>query len=207
MRRAGGVFVGVFLVTGAAQAVIGFIPALPSAPALVAAEKPTEPVDKKFTGTGKGIRAGSLPKARWEELINEWGNKCPSLTPAILAAQLHQESIGFKVSVVEGRQDSPVGARGIAQFMPATWAGHGLDANGDGRRDILDPEDAIPSAASYDCAVARDVRNVPGDLTANMLAAYNAGSHAVKKYQGVPPYKETQGYVKDIKRKAGGYEQ
>lgn len=207
MRRAGGVFVGIFLVTGAAQAVVGFIPVLPSAPALAAAEKPAELVDKKFTGTSKGIRSGSLPNKRWEELINEWGNKCPSLTPAILAAQLHQESIGFKASVVEGRQDSPVGARGIAQFMPATWAGHGLDANGDGKRNILDPEDAIPSAASYDCAVARDVRNVPGDLTANMLAAYNAGSHAVKKYQGIPPYKETQGYVKDIKRKAGGYEQ
>jgi membrane-bound lytic murein transglycosylase B len=90
--------------------------------------------------------------------------------------------------------------------MPATWKGHGLDANKDGERNILDPEDAIPSAASYDCELARDVVNVPGDKTSNMLAAYNAGAYAVRKYEGVPPYRETQGYVKDIKQKAGGYE-
>lgn len=207
MRRAGGVFVGMFLLTGTVQAVTGFIPAIPSAAVPVAAEKPATPAGVKFTGSGGPIKSGSLPAARWEELINQWGNKCEALTPAILAAQLHTESIGFSPRVVRGEQDSPAGARGISQFMPATWAGHGIDANKDGRRDILDPEDAIPSAASYDCEVSSDVKNIPGDATSNMLAAYNAGSGAVQKYRGVPPYDETQGYVKEIKRKAGGYEQ
>lgn len=207
MRRAGGLFVGVFFLAGTVQAITGFIPVVPSAATAIPVQKPSGTENAKFTGSADPIKSGSLPKKRYEELINTWGNKCEALTPALLAAQLHQESIGFKPSVVSGQQDSPAGARGIAQFMPGTWASHGIDANGDGKRNILDPEDAIPSAATYDCTVARYVKNVPGNLTDNMLAAYNAGSGAVKRYGGIPPYQETQTYVKLIKKKAGRYEQ
>lgn len=42
------------------------------------------------------------------------------------------------------------------------------------------------------------MKDAPGDKTKNMLAAYNAGSYAVIKYGGVPPYRETQNYVKVI---------
>ena len=65
----------------------------------------------------------------------------PHLTESVLAAQLYQES-GFDANAV-----SPVGAQGIAQFMPATWAAHGRDENGDGAADPFDIEDAIPAAA------------------------------------------------------------
>jgi hypothetical protein len=44
---------------------------------------------------------------------------------------------------------SSAGAIGWMQFMPETWAGYGVDANGDGVADPLDPEDAIFAAASY----------------------------------------------------------
>ncbi|MGW3360552.1 C40 family peptidase [Streptomyces bungoensis] len=129
---------------------------------------------------------------QYRSLIQESGNTCPEVTPNLLAALLTQES-GFNP-----KAHSPVGAQGIAQFMPSTWETHGVDGNGDGKRDVWDPEDAIPSAAQYLCGIAKDVQNVPGDKQSNMLAAYNAGSGAVRKYGGVPPYKETQNYVRSI---------
>ncbi|MFF8953485.1 NlpC/P60 family protein [Streptomyces sp. NPDC014940] len=129
---------------------------------------------------------------RYRSLIEGAGNTCPEVTPNLLAALLTQES-GFNPKAT-----SPVGAQGIAQFMPSTWEKHGVDGNGDGKRDVWDPEDAIPAAAGYLCGIAKDVRDVPGDKQGNMLAAYNAGSEAVRKYGGVPPYKETQNYVRSI---------
>lgn len=145
-------------------------------------------------GVGGGAVAlakGAVPAA-YQALVQRWGNLCPALNPALLAAQLYQES-GFNPSA-----RSPASAQGIAQFIPGTWATHGVDGDGDGDRDVWDPNDAIPSAASYDCELAKYVKDVPGDLSDNMLAAYNAGSYAVIKYGGVPPYKETQGYVRTI---------
>ncbi|MER5512760.1 bifunctional lytic transglycosylase/C40 family peptidase [Streptomyces sp. NPDC002766] len=133
----------------------------------------------------------SVP-SQYKSLIQAAGNTCSEVTPNLLAALLTQES-GFNP-----KARSQVGAEGIAQFMPSTWETHGIDGNGDGKRDVWDPADAIPSAAAYLCGIAREVKNVPGDKQSNMLAAYNAGSGAVRKYGGVPPYKETQNYVKSI---------
>ncbi|MFJ6935155.1 NlpC/P60 family protein [Streptomyces sp. NPDC101132] len=142
-------------------------------------------------GRAVGLAKGAVP-ARYQSLVQKWGNLCEALNPALLAAQLYQES-GWNPQA-----RSPVGAQGIGQFMPGTWSGHGIDGDGDGDRDVWDPADAIPSAATYDCELARYVRKVPGNPTANMLAAYNAGAYAVIKYGGVPPYRETQNYVKVI---------
>lgn len=145
-------------------------------------------------GVGGGARAlakGAVPAA-YQTLVQRWGNLCPALNPALLAAQLYQES-GFNPSA-----KSPAAAQGIAQFIPGTWATHGIDGDGDGDRDVWDPNDAIPSAASYDCQLASYVKDVPGNATDNMLAAYNAGAYAVIKYGGVPPYRETRNYVKTI---------
>ncbi|MEV8534742.1 NlpC/P60 family protein [Streptomyces sp. NPDC051211] len=147
--------------------------------------------------TGGGGRSVNLVKgavpAAYQPLVQKWGNLCPALNPALLAAQLYQES-AWKPTAV-----SHADARGIAQFIPETWARYGVDGDGDGDRDIWDPNDAIPSAATYDCALSKDVKNVPGDLVDNMLAAYNAGPYRVIKAGGVPPIKETQGYVKTIR--------
>jgi cell wall-associated NlpC family hydrolase len=142
-------------------------------------------------GGAVALAKGSVP-AVYQTLVEKWGNLCPAINPALLAAQLYQES-GWNA-----KAQSPAQAQGIAQFIPGTWATHGIDGNGDGKKDVWDPEDAIPSAASYDCELAGYVAKAPGNATHNMLAAYNAGAYAVIKYGGVPPYKETQNYVKTI---------
>ncbi|PRH76668.1 peptidase P60 [Streptomyces solincola] len=130
--------------------------------------------------------------SEYQDLVEEAGRTCPEVTPDLLAALLSQESR------FDPEAQSPAGAQGIAQFMPSTWESHGIDGNSDGKRDVWDPEDAIPSSARYLCTVAEEVSDVPGDKQQNMLAAYNAGSGAVKKYGGIPPYKETQTYVRAI---------
>ena len=80
----------------------------------------------------------------------------PGTDPPLLAAQLYQES-GFDPTAV-----SPAGAIGIAQFMPGTWPNWASTQDGDGRKDIFNPADAIPAAARYDCALAQQVSEVPG---------------------------------------------
>ncbi|MGF1427807.1 NlpC/P60 family protein [Kitasatospora sp. LaBMicrA B282] len=138
------------------------------------------------------LAVGTVPAA-YQSAVQQWGNRCPQLSPPLLAAQLYQES-GFDPSARSG-----AGALGLAQFLPGTWAEYAVDADGDGQKNIWDPIDAIATAATYDCALAHDTADIPGDATANMLAAYNAGEDAVRKYGGVPPYSETQGYVRSIK--------
>ncbi|WP_316526921.1 bifunctional lytic transglycosylase/C40 family peptidase [Kitasatospora brasiliensis] len=144
------------------------------------------------------LSPGTVPAA-YQEAIQKWGSLCAAISPPMLAAQLYQES-GF-----DPRARSGVGAEGMAQFMPGTWATYGTDADGDGRKDVWNPYDAIASAAVYDCALAKDVANVPGDPQANVLAAYNAGPYAVTRNGGIPPYRETQGYVRNIQAMARSF--
>ncbi|MFJ5922847.1 NlpC/P60 family protein [Kitasatospora sp. NPDC092948] len=144
------------------------------------------------------LSSGTVP-AQYRAQIQKWGALCPEISAPMLAAQLYQES-GF-----DPLAKSPAKAYGMAQFLESTWATYGTDGNGDGKPDIWNPDDAIASAATYDCALARDVAKVPGDRQANMLAAYNAGPYAVIQFHGVPPYSETQGYVKNIRALAQSF--
>jgi cell wall-associated NlpC family hydrolase len=138
------------------------------------------------------IADGTVPTAD-AALMEQYGHTCPELSPSLLAAQLYQES-GFNPTIV-----SPAGAIGIAQFMPGTWPNWSSPQDGDGKQDPRNPADAIPAAARYDCAIAHQVSGVGGDAVSNMLAGYNAGPGAVEQYGGIPPYAETQNYVKNIK--------
>lgn len=97
----------------------------------------------------------------------------------LLTSLLKQES-GFNPNA-----KSSAGALGIAQFMPATAQGYGIDP--------LNPDEAIKGAARH----LADLYNEFGswDLA---LAAYNAGSGNVRKYGGIPPFTETRNYVKNI---------
>lgn len=151
-------------------------------------------VAASLAGGGGGAVAlakGAVPAA-YQSIVQKWGNLCDAINPALLAAQLYQES-GWNPQARSQAQ-----AQGIAQFIPGTWATHGVDGDGDGDRDVWDPRDAIPSAASYDCELAQYVKDVPGDPTENMLAAYNAGAYRVIQAGGVPRIRETQNYVRII---------
>lgn len=133
------------------------------------------------------VAATSLPAwvpARYRALVTS-AARAAGITPVLLAALLEAES-GFDPGAV-----SPVGAQGIAQFMPSTAAGMGV-------RDPFDPEQAIPGAARLVAAGVREFGSVP-----LALAAYNAGSGAVHRYGGIPPYPETRAYVARIMARAG----
>jgi hypothetical protein len=82
--------------------------------------------------------------------------------PAILAA-IHFTESGFG----ENMGPSSAGALGQMQFMPATWAAYGVDANGDGEKDPFDAQDAIYSAANY-----LPASGAPGDWY-RAIFAYN----------------------------------
>lgn len=125
---------------------------------------------------------------------------CPAFPPSVLAAQIEAESQW------NPKAKSPVGAQGIAQFMPGTWKGYATDGDGDGTADVWNPADAIPSAAKLNCANLKAVESIPGDQIDNALAAYNAGAGAVRRFKGVPPYAETQNYVKKIRTNAAKFE-
>ncbi|MCK9898851.1 glycoside hydrolase [Parafrankia colletiae] len=175
--------VGGFVTVGGVFLLISILILLIAAPFL----------EEQRTGSRAIVNSEGIP-TEYVQLITDAANAagCTEVTPAVLAAQLRQES-GFNPQA-----RSPVGAMGIAQFMPGTWAAHGTG-------DVWNPVDAIPAAARYDCAVVASVKNVPGSTQENMLAAYNAGPGAVLAYAGVPPYPETRNYVRTILAQAQVY--
>ncbi|MBW3083931.1 Membrane-bound lytic murein transglycosylase F [Austwickia sp. TVS 96-490-7B] len=100
--------------------------------------------------------------------------------PAALLAAVAKAESGFNAGVV-----SPAGAIGLMQIMPSTARSLGVDPR--------NPAQAVDGAAR----LLRDGLN-QFRTTALALAAYNAGPGAVKQYGGVPPYPETQNYVRKI---------
>ena len=125
-------------------------------------------------------------------IVKKAAKRCDAIPLEVFAAQIAAES-GWDPKAV-----SPAGAQGIAQFMPEVWDQYGLDADNDGTADVWNPVDAIHSAANLNCINRRLVRDASGDRLTNTLAAYNAGYGSVLKYDGVPPFPETEAYVDRI---------
>jgi soluble lytic murein transglycosylase-like protein len=110
------------------------------------------------------------------------------LDPALLAGLIKQES-GFNPNA-----GSPAGAQGLCQLMPGTARGLGVT-------DLHDPAQSIEGGAKY---LAQQLKTFNGDV-ARALAAYNAGPGAVQRYGGVPPYAETQNYVRAVQANAASF--
>ena len=107
--------------------------------------------------------------------------KSNSVDPALVRALIHAES-AFNSQAV-----SRVGAQGLMQLMPATAKELGVT-------NALDAKQNIAGGTQY---IAQLLQQFKGNIKL-ATAAYNAGPAAVKKYNGVPPYEETQVYVKRV---------
>jgi len=108
--------------------------------------------------------------------------------PAGLLSRLAQRE-----SIYDPNAVSPVGAIGLMQIMPKHHPDLDPGELALDRAAALDPKRAIPYAAKY----LRQLYDRFGTWTL-AVAAYNAGPTAVKKYGGVPPFKETRAYVAAI---------
>ncbi len=97
------------------------------------------------------------------------------------------KAIGKAESNFDERAVSRCGAQGIMQLMPATAASLGVT-------DSFDAEQNIMGGAKY---ISGLLDKYDGNASL-ALAAYNAGSNNVAKYGGIPPFEETQNYVKKV---------
>lgn len=144
-----------------------------------------QPVDNKYKlllttlKRPKGFKSPVQTGRRYGDLVREYAQTL-GLSHPLLLALIKTES-NFNPRAV-----SPKGARGLMQLMPATWQRYG----------VTDPFDAaqnIRAGSNYLFEMLGRFQDVT-----LALAAYNAGPEAVEKYKGVPPFEETQRYIRKI---------
>ena len=117
-----------------------------------------------------------------DQLVREASSK-NRLDPDFVSSVIRAES-NFKTHAV-----SKKGAQGLMQLMPSTAAQLGV-------ADPFDPKANVEAGTAHLSALLDRYNNDP----IKALAAYNAGAHRVKQYNGVPPYRETRAYINQIVR-------
>jgi soluble lytic murein transglycosylase-like protein len=129
-------------------------------------------------GAGESLK--SRPFAALIESVSLRHGIDPALVHAVVAAESNYRAAAR----------SQVGARGLMQVMPATARDLGLSST----RALFDPAENLETGVKY---LKSLLVRFDGDLPI-ALAAYNAGPGAVSKYDGIPPYPETQNYVRKV---------
>jgi soluble lytic murein transglycosylase-like protein len=124
----------------------------------------------------------AIPQKTPRELVDAAAKK-HGLPPGFVHSVVSAES-GYKTDAI-----SPKGAIGLMQLMPGTAQTYGADPH--------DPSQNVEAGAAY---LRELLIKYNGDARL-ALAAYNAGPGAVSKYNGVPPYAETQTYIERVLRK------
>lgn len=129
----------------------------------------------RMTNYGEDVSKGEI-----NELIDAYSQK-NGLDSDFVRAVVKQES-GFNEHAT-----SRCGAAGLMQLMPGTAKGLG----------VTNPYDAEQNVKGGTKMLANLLKTYGGNKEL-ALAAYNAGGGAVKRYGGIPPYGETQRYVKNV---------
>lgn len=132
------------------------------------------------TGLSRSVRNNRLFSSLYSDIIQSAADE-NRLDPHLIRAVIHVES-AFNSSAISRK-----GARGLMQLMPGTARDLGV-------RNPFQPHENIRGGARH---LARLVVKYGGNLKL-ALAAYNAGEEAVQRYRGVPPYSETQQYVRKV---------
>ena len=137
------------------------------------------PEEAKAADDGASFEPGTPPRA-WDGVIR-WAGRSHGLAPGLVKAVVHTESL------FDPRAVSSKGARGLMQLMPATAEKLGVD-------DPFNPWQNIEGGTRY---LSYLIQRFEGDLSLG-LAAYHAGESVVRRYSGIPPYRETREYVTKV---------
>ena len=154
---------------------------------LAGAQTPAVPATAPAAALRGASPAAAGGSTAYDGLISEAAAR-HKLDPALLKGLIRQES-NFNPNA-----GSPAGAQGLTQLMPGTARGLGVT-------DVHDPAQAIEGGAKY----LRQQLDAFGGSVPLALAAYNAGPGAVRKHGGVPPFAETQNYVRQVQAFADAY--
>lgn len=145
--------------------------------------KPAPPPPAVATMAAPALTFTAIPNPN-REIVAGWVKQIApaySIDPALVMAVIQAES-AYNPGAL-----SPKNAQGLMQLIPATAQRFGV-------KDPWNPLDNIKGGVAY---LSWLLRRFSGNVEL-ALAAYNAGEAAVDRHQGVPPYQETQAYVKKI---------